>query len=66
VVAVNTACNLTRSNFQENTGSDDQNQTQYTTNDWTLSMQWYNRMAGKFGEYGIWHVALYCAGATAN
>lgn len=41
VVAANTQCNLVRSNFQENTGSDDQNQIQYTSNDWELSVTWH-------------------------
>lgn len=49
IVAQNTACNLVRSNFQENTGSDDQNQTQYTSNDWDLSVTWY-RLEDKKGK----------------
>lgn len=49
VVAQNTECNLVRSNFQENTGSDDQNQTQYTSNDWDLSVKW-QRLENKKGK----------------
>lgn len=40
ITAANTACNLVRSNYQENTGSDDQNQTEYTTNNWDLTVTW--------------------------
>ena len=38
--ANNTDCDLVRTNYQQNTGSDDQNQTEYSTNDWDLSVSW--------------------------
>lgn len=68
IVAANTACNCTRSNYQENTGSDDQNQTEYTTNDWELRLQWYNKYFDtRLGQLmGMWTVAMSCRAGTAN
>lgn len=40
ITAAGTQCNLVRSNYQENTGGDDQNQTEYTTNDWDSTVTW--------------------------
>lgn len=66
VVAANTSCNLVRSNYQQNTGSDDQNQTEYVSNDYELKLKWFNKFGDERGHFGIWQVEMYCRNGTTN